>query len=198
MRKLLIAVVAGAALIGTSTAHALTFDFSFTNTATDGVTGTVTGEIDGLVDNANNQVPTAVYIDSYPSSLGNLGTLPLNVLQSPPLVNVIDTFNVSSGNITAEDFTVEFATGEWLGFSINTGRACLTTSFPNSTGTTGSPCLNFSQNDEGGLGVMDQSFAAEDITATPLPAAFPLFATGLGALGLLGWRRKRKAQAATA
>jgi hypothetical protein len=35
-----------------------------------------------------------------------------------------------------------------------------------------------------------------DVLATPLPAAFPLFATGLGALGLLGWRRKRKAQAA--
>jgi hypothetical protein len=29
-------------------------------------------------------------------------------------------------------------------------------------------------------------------TATPVPAALPLFATGLGALGLLGWRRKRK------
>lgn len=28
--------------------------------------------------------------------------------------------------------------------------------------------------------------------ATPLPAALPLFATGLGALGLRGWRRKRK------
>jgi hypothetical protein len=27
---------------------------------------------------------------------------------------------------------------------------------------------------------------------TPLPAALPLFATGLGGLGLLGWRRKRK------
>jgi hypothetical protein len=27
---------------------------------------------------------------------------------------------------------------------------------------------------------------------TPVPAALPLFATGLGALGLLGWRRKRK------
>ena len=36
----------------------------------------------------------------------------------------------------------------------------------------------------------------ENITPTPLPAALPLFATGLGALGLLGWRRKRKAQAA--
>ena len=30
---------------------------------------------------------------------------------------------------------------------------------------------------------------------TPLPAALPLFATGLGGLGLLGWRRKRRAQA---
>ena len=34
------------------------------------------------------------------------------------------------------------------------------------------------------------------IEATPLPAALPLFATGLGAMGLFGWRRKRKAQAA--
>ena len=30
---------------------------------------------------------------------------------------------------------------------------------------------------------------------TPIPAALPLFATGLGALGSLGWRRKRKAAA---
>ena len=35
-------------------------------------------------------------------------------------------------------------------------------------------------------------------TLTPLPAALPLFASGLGALGLLGWRRKRKASAAIA
>ena len=31
------------------------------------------------------------------------------------------------------------------------------------------------------------------IGITPLPAALPLLATGLGVLGLLGWRRKRKA-----
>jgi hypothetical protein len=41
------------------------------------------------------------------------------------------------------------------------------------------------------------AFATETTTvtptsATPLPATLPLFATGLGALGLLGWRRKRK------
>ena len=35
-------------------------------------------------------------------------------------------------------------------------------------------------------------------TATPLPAALPLFGTGLGVVGLLGWRRKRKAQAVAA
>jgi hypothetical protein len=35
----------------------------------------------------------------------------------------------------------------------------------------------------------------EFANATPLPAALPLFATGVGALGLLGWRRKRKAAA---
>jgi hypothetical protein len=30
--------------------------------------------------------------------------------------------------------------------------------------------------------------------ATPLPATLPLFATGIGGLGRLGWRRKRKAR----
>jgi hypothetical protein len=33
-------------------------------------------------------------------------------------------------------------------------------------------------------------------SVTPLPAALPLFATGVGGLGLLGWRRKKKAAAA--
>ena len=42
----------------------------------------------------------------------------------------------------------------------------------------------------------DNVIATAAATATPLPATLPLFATGLGALGLLGWRRKRKAQAA--
>ncbi len=46
----------------------------------------------------------------------------------------------------------------------------------------------------------DQSFTIDIVapTTTPLPATLPLFASGLGALGLLGWRRKRKAQGAIA
>ena len=35
------------------------------------------------------------------------------------------------------------------------------------------------------------NFTPSTRAETPLPAALPLFATGLGALGLLGWRRKR-------
>ena len=42
------------------------------------------------------------------------------------------------------------------------------------------------------------SFEIGTASATPLPGALPLFASGLGALGVLGWRRKRKATAALA
>jgi hypothetical protein len=56
----------------------------------------------------------------------------------------------------------------------------------------GSDTLTFFETDGPGFMALDDvSLTA----ATPLPAALPLFATGLGGLGLLGWRRKRKAQA---
>ena len=38
----------------------------------------------------------------------------------------------------------------------------------------------------------------QGLAQTPLPGALPLFASGLGALGLLGWGRKRKAAALAA
>jgi hypothetical protein len=37
-----------------------------------------------------------------------------------------------------------------------------------------------------------------NISATPLPAALTLYASGLTALGLLAWRRKKKARALAA
>jgi prepilin-type processing-associated H-X9-DG protein len=41
----------------------------------------------------------------------------------------------------------------------------------------------------------DHGNAPLSVAATPLPASLPFFVTGLGALGLLGWRRKKKAAA---
>ena len=64
-------------------------------------------------------------------------------------------------------------------------------SFPS---TAGALIINFVIGEEG-------TFAAATGTVAqvvPLPAALPLFATGLGALGLLGWRRKRKLAATAA
>ena len=59
---------------------------------------------------------------------------------------------------------------------------------------------NGNTTDTGGNGANLLVYAGALPTAadgnTPLPAALPLFATGLGALGLLTWRRKRKNAAA--
>ena len=46
-----------------------------------------------------------------------------------------------------------------------------------------------------GTGTCIKTANSEALLITPLPGALPLFATGLVGLGLLGWRRKRKAQA---
>jgi hypothetical protein len=54
----------------------------------------------------------------------------------------------------------------------------------------------------GGIADLTVQFTSDvsdaDVSATPIPAALPLFATGLGVMGLLGWRRKRKAAALAA
>ena len=40
------------------------------------------------------------------------------------------------------------------------------------------------------------NWAIPTVSAIPLPAALPLFGTGLALLGFMGWRKKRKANAA--
>jgi hypothetical protein len=50
----------------------------------------------------------------------------------------------------------------------------------------------------GNPGLADFAPDNSDASVTPLPAALPLFASGGGLLGFLGWRRKRKNAAAIA
>jgi hypothetical protein len=47
--------------------------------------------------------------------------------------------------------------------------------------------------DGGTTFISSQGSTHVDLTNAPLPGALPLFVTGLGALGLLGWRKKKKA-----
>ena len=67
--------------------------------------------------------------------------------------------------------------------------------------TTGGGSLSLTADNDAGLcpnGTTSGTgtFSGSSGTApTPLPATPPLLATGIGSLGLLGWRRKRKAQA---
>jgi hypothetical protein len=46
-----------------------------------------------------------------------------------------------------------------------------------------------------GINDLGQVVGLADVSPTPLPAALPLFATGLGGLGLLGCRKKQKPRA---
>jgi hypothetical protein len=62
-------------------------------------------------------------------------------------------------------------------------------------GITWSDTITFSNNGPNGGALV--TFVS-DPGPVPLPAALPLFATGLGVMGLFGWRRKRKNAAALA
>jgi hypothetical protein len=53
------------------------------------------------------------------------------------------------------------------------------------------------KNSQSNFDYFDDTFVITNVSATtnetPLPAALPLFATGVSGIGLLGWRRKRNA-----
>jgi hypothetical protein len=86
-------------------------------------------------------------------------------------------------------WTGDDATGILYEFDIATGALITTLN----TGVGGSNLFGvsvFGEFTSGGGGVGGGQ--------VPLPAALPLFATGLGALGLLSWRRKRKSAAIAA
>jgi hypothetical protein len=46
------------------------------------------------------------------------------------------------------------------------------------------------------LSTQTPATTSDSVAGTPLPSALPLFATGLAAIGLFGWWRKRKARSA--
>jgi hypothetical protein len=101
------------------------------------------------------------------------------------------------------DFRVNTGTSDTLAQFIATLLAGTGSNYPNilfaadvQDGSTGLP----TSGNTGGIGFTFNNISSggNQTGETPLPAALPLFVTGLGALGLLGWRRKRKGAAALA
>ena len=130
------------------------------------------------------------------------GTLKANVSSAGPF----PTIEVTGSALTADNF------GLFYNFSALNSDLFVTNSDKFGTHITGELELSHNflavvyRDDVLNMGVIlditpsgTSQFAIDptafDAIATPLPAALPLFATGLGALGLLGWRRKRKVAA---
>jgi hypothetical protein len=194
MKTKLLGVVAGLAFLATaSAADADTFyDFSVSGTFSDGgiLTGSLTLDSSGTPLRGSLFVSGALLISNPPGAnfvastgfavfpggpddpnvgpgfLTEIGT-PLYGTEGHTRINL--TFNVTailSGGIVP------------LSGDISWPEAC--------TETLINYCIG------GGASLRNGSLTLIAIV-TPIPSALPLFATGLSALGLLGWHRKRKA-----
>jgi hypothetical protein len=155
----------------------VTFDFSFTNG-----TATVTGEIDGLTAGGTGEAATHVFIDSAPFPIGF--TLPHDTINDTVLHNSFDVN--ASGQITS--FAYNAFAGGGFTYNLCLGDSC------NFGGDASLKVFLTSLVNDAHVATSTINFTSP--SAVPLPTALPLFATGLVGLGLLGWRRKKKAIAA--
>ena len=131
-------------------------------------------------------------------------SLSLNIGVNPPVVltpSNSDGLNVGGTDLTATPTGIFFNFGAMDGatvFSLGTGATigefCLSSNINSCNPPTPLIFITtgpgvFAESLPGAVTLPVATFSA----TTPLPAALPLFATGLVGLGLLGWRRKKKA-----
>jgi hypothetical protein len=118
-----------------------------------------------------------------------------NIIGSIPIETVSDTLSITVAPTTSvpganTSFAISFISDS-EGFGLGNSLFC--TGITNCTVASIFETGAF-QSVTTGLPDLTVSFAS-DAAVVPIPGTLPLFATGLGALGLLGWRRKRKAAA---
>lgn len=172
---------------------------------------------DGLTTNAS-----AVTLSYEYSGTGNVSfqsdtTLDLGgTCSSPCVVSALMTISgngpvwnpsIPSGWGTGASATVTDNLGDTMLLGVDTGNYTTGTKheifggvfFPSALPTTLDISTSSLASILGGSGTIDYSINISlpaGLYVTPLPAALPLFASGLGALGLLFWRRRREAAAA--
>jgi hypothetical protein len=180
--------------LSANTSHATTFTGEYTGTFTGGIVGGPSPII--LFSSGNGTDATAAY------DLTNVGfshnTLIPDFSGPPFAIQTIynGTLTLSGGgngligsytgtfqlNDTATGGTINLDVIDLIGSGVLAGVTGSGTAFGTVVFNSPGPPTNFD-------GTFDVTVNA---TLTPLPAAHPLFASGLGAMGLLGWRRKRK------
>lgn len=116
------------------------------------------------------------------------------------VVNLDNTFvngNVyGASGLGVGSNTFQFSrVGDVLTIMLSFGNKSFSITDPNDLGPASIAFYFENGNNNRSEGEVTWSNFSVQTAATPLPAALPLFATGLGALGLLGWRGKRKAKA---
>jgi hypothetical protein len=161
---------------------------------TPAVTASVSQIIVGI-GNVDATTPDSATFSLYTDNGGALGTSlgSWSVTGLPASASTADTVETISGitGVTLTGGTAYFLSASAPSTTWDSWNE-------NSTGITGTVLLDCSESfcgtTDGTLGAFE--ILGSPVSATPLPAALPLFAGGLGALGLLGCRRKRKAQAA--
>jgi hypothetical protein len=145
-----------------------TYDITLTQTYGTLITGSPLADFTVTSTPFTITVPTSGYLQDTPTVsstiAGNTYTSVLDVQFSGPTINNIYGFSDKVGEDTLGSFSL--------------------TSFQLSS--TNSPVNNIPSTIGGTVAL------ALAPAATPLPAALPLFAGGLGAIGLFGWRRKKK------
>jgi hypothetical protein len=145
-----------------------------------GDTNNITAPQTGVLANAG---PATVTVTGFPTDtlLPTISAF-VNQMEMPPIVGFARGSGFTDWSISNSVFS-----SYPLGVITPTSGPSVLSSFASNI-PIGSGILDLTSMDTG-------TFSATGETpATPLPAALPLFATGLGALGLLGWRRKRKAR----
>lgn len=196
--------LSAAVSVAPAKAATLSYDVSFSIQGIYGVQdgsqyygdGTATGSFDITYD------PSLAGVGGYPNQslsgvISNLTyTISVPELGGNISLNPITTFTFNYGTLTlysnyTEDQNKDFTDVPDLVIGING----LPVTPPSGESAAGDVWFSVTTDGYTETGSGTASFAA---TTTPLPAALPLFANGLGALGLLGWRRKKKAAALAA
>jgi hypothetical protein len=126
-----------------------------------------------------------------------VGTATLSFPSVPGEPSSIDVTGQTNSSSSFFDFSIDKGNGVFVpletGVNFGSGFNTITLASFIDLGTTDRLMITNS-----GTGNIGGQISALGVTLVPLPAALPLFATGLGALGLIGWRRKKKAAAVAA